>query len=364
MQNLFRNRNKLGCVIDNNFSRYGSSTKNRYRYTDVPYVTFKMTRNGSFSSQTVGSDTGDTFWDFGDGTPLYKGVSPSHTFSNGAVKTVKVYCSRSRIAGGVLFRFSIYTGNAGLTGTIDLSHTNNLAGTIYLDSTSNITEVKLPATEQQNITNFLIEGSKVTSLDLSCITKCSAYLIDSNTLLTTVTFGTAKQNITSIYINSCALTGTLDFTPLGTYFGGYVRSDSNTNLTSVSLPTSSRTFTALYFNNCNLTGTLDISTLSNIGADFRCQSNTGLTTLTLPSSIAQSFTIFNAGACALNLASVNAVLSKLNTYYSSHAPTQNLTLTLNGGTNSSPTGGVFNTDLLNLQSVFTSAGKIFNYSIN
>jgi len=88
-----------------------------------------------------------------------------------------------------------------------------------------------------------------------------------------------------------------------------------------------------------------------------------LTAITLP-TINRQFTTFNAGSCALNLATVNDILAKLNTWFSANTPTSNLTVTLNGGTNSSPTGGTSNTDIVNLQSIFGAAGKTLFIFVN
>jgi len=130
------------------------------------------------------------------------------------------------------------------------------------------------------------------------------------------------------------------------------------SITSITNPTHSLDI-AQYDAYSNSLTSLDISGLSNLSTTLRGYSNTGLTTLSLP-TINRQFTTVDFHNCALNTVYVDAIFAKLNAWYSTHTPTAGLTIELSGGTNSRPTGGNSNTDLVNLQSIFASTGKLLS----
>lgn len=137
---------------------------------------------------------------------------------------------------------------------------------------------------------------------------------------------------------------------------------SNSALNRINFTSSSAVITNLYAYSCNV-DKFDFSNLSNIGGDLRIYSNSNDTALVLP-TINQQFTNINASNNALNRWSVDQLFKKLNIWYLSHPPTQNLTITINGGTNSAPTGGNSNTDIVSLGVIFNAAGKFINITKN
>jgi hypothetical protein len=66
----------------------------------------------------------------------------------------------------------------------------------------------------------------------------------------------------------------------------------------------------------------------------------------------------------MTLTNVNNLFLNLDTYYSLVTPVRNVTVTINGGTNASPTGGVLNTNIVNLKANFITAGFVFTVLIN
>jgi hypothetical protein len=67
----------------------------------------------------------------------------------------------------------------------------------------------------------------------------------------------------------------------------------------------------------------------------------------------------------LDQTSVDGLFAALNTYFSTHTPIKNFNITIDGGTNASPTGGSSNTDIVNLRDViYPAAGFTFSATIN
>lgn len=138
--------------------------------------------------------------------------------------------------------------------------------------------------------------------------------------------------------------------------------NSNLGLTSL-LFSSLNTGGTFRVNSCNLT-TLDLSSWTS-ATFIRYSGNSNLVTVTSPTSYNTALTSVNGSLCAMNLASVNEVFSKLNTFMSANAPTADCIVLVNGGTNASPTGGSSNTDLVNLRDVvYPNAGFTFTANIN
>jgi len=104
--------------------------------------------------------------------------------------------------------------------------------------------------------------------------------------------------------------------------------------------------------------------------DVRIYSNPNDTALVLPSVLGRAITNIDAHGNALNQSSVDNLLHKIRNYYVGNGtvaspqrpPTTGLTIDIGRGTNSPPTGGDSNQDILDLNTMFTAALKSLSIS--
>jgi len=304
--------------------------------------------------------------------------------------------------------FIQYTAqNNNLTGTLDLSSLSGLGGSVDLGANKNLTSVLFPTSSvvfsELSIDDCSLNGT----LDISGLSKLGGSLnLNNNKNLTSVLFPTSTQAISNLSVSNTGIIGTLDISGL-TNLSGYITFNTNPGLTSILLPPSSGSITTgIYLSNCNLTGFIDASGLtvngtfhiggnpnltnfippkngvistiystgnnglasvnfseSNFKDNFYVYSCSNLTNITLP-TLAYEFRYVYVNDCSLSQTCVDDILSKLNTWYSSNPPTKALGLTFAGGTNSPPTGGMSNTDITDLQTIFTNASQTLTININ
>jgi len=314
-------------------------------------------------------------------------------------------------AGGDLTFYNIR--QCDITGTLDLrGFGDKFGGSITLDSNPNMTQILFP-TSSANITQlYMYIGSSDTpgltgTLDVSGLTNLGgSFRTDNNDNLTQILFPTSTRNFNQMILYRCNLTGTLDMSGLSG-LGGLVLLYSNSNLTEVKFPTSSNSISTLSISQCDLTGTLDVSGLTNISGNIIVSDNPNLASILLPATsgnvgtfnatdtslstidlsglsglhtialrnitnmysitwmtIDKEFNYVRADDCSLNITTVDNLFSIMNTWYSSNTPTSSLELTINGGTNSPPTDGSSNSDILNLESIFSGASQTLTININ
>lgn len=145
-----------------------------------------------------------------------------------------------------------------------------------------------------------------------------------------------------------------------------------TKLTFISLPScnfsgqnfpviGSNLINTLSYQGCGFTGTFP-SFLNNTVLTTFTIGNCSCTSLTdFP---ANKFTSVGAQNNALDSISVDLILHQLNVAFTASAPTANLSVSLNGGTNASPTGGNANTDIVSLNAIFATTTYLLTISIN
>lgn len=242
-----------------------------------------------------------------------------------------------------------------LTGNLDLSNLALTGGCLaYLNL--NLTSISFKASG--NTGQVRLNNCNLTSLDLSGWTITTLFYAYSNPNLTSITFST-NANTGAISVASTKLPA-LNLTNFRV--NGLFEANNCTLLTSItfsSLANVCNTFTAA----SSALTSIDFTNVQHTGF-IRLNGNVNLNSVVM-GSITRGVPQLTIQNCAVSTSSVNALLSFLNTYFSANAPTQNLTFTANGGTNGSPTGGVNNVDLINLDTVvFPAAGYDFIYAIN
>lgn len=302
--------------------------------SEPPILQFDTNRNGSFTPAIIAS-AGVAKWDMGDATEIISNT-PSHTYADGTTKTVKLFLNTILNASNIS-QFTCFSGSIdmGIQGTLDFTQLTGL-GAINLIYNASLTGIVFPSLTA--LTFCRLSNSGIAAIDFSPITTQSGE----------ATFNPATS--LSSYTQSS---------------GGAFASFSliNTLLTSVNV--SNHTFTnSISINSNSLLTSLTLPSSASTPATLNFNANTNLVSVSVVNLISTNLRTMNFFGGALNLTAVDTILSDLNTYFSSNTPTKDLDLFLNSGTNSSPTGGASNTDLLNLISIYSGASKILTYFIN
>jgi len=259
-------------------------------------------------------------WDFGDDTSI-SANDVDHTYSSPGNKIVTVTKGTTSGADAIS---SIDIGDTSVYGTLDLSDFTSLTGILWFDKTPELTTVLLPP-----------QGS-------NC--------------------GCSNFNATKAGIE-----GVLDMRGFSTLPENYFYAYLCPNLTNILFNgdnSHTSSMNNFWVSNCNITGIFDVSCYTGISGVFNIQNNTNLCEIILPDVLTQQFTSFDADDCSLSQTSVDAIFSKMNTYFSSNSPTANLAVDVHGGTNMPPTDGASNADIVSLTSIFTGAGRTFSANIN
>jgi hypothetical protein len=125
-------------------------------------------------------------------------------------------------------------------------------------------------------------------------------------------------------------------------------------LTALAFPALASLAGTLAVHSCNALTSLNLAALTSLTGHANLNSNSALATITVGTSIATTsgFT-FNASSCALNTATVNALLAA---FAAGLGSTTSGTINLSSGANASPTGGTSNAAYLTL----TGAGLTVN----
>jgi hypothetical protein len=135
------------------------------------------------------------------------------------------------------------------------------------------------------------------------------------------------------------------------------------NLTEINFPASdNQVLYQFIITDCPLLLNLDCAGLLGLQGTFFCN-NINLNSLKLPNFLG-AFTTFDCSNCALDQTSINNIYSKLDAYYSVNTPKSALTIATQGGTNAAPTMGSSNTNIVHLQSLFSTAGKTLTINKN
>jgi hypothetical protein len=191
------------------------------------------------------------------------------------------------------------------------------------------------------------------------------FLYNLSTLITG-SLSDLPRGLTSLYwynLPNFNITGTLSDLPSGlVYFVFQIL--PNLIVNSSAILSCSNVSTLRYYTIGDGIITLDISICTKISGPVYFDDNALLQTIISPTAFTAAITEFKASNCALDVATVDSIFAKLNAWYTLHPPTANLIVNVEGGTNASPTGGGSNSDILNLISIFATAGKVFSYLIN
>jgi hypothetical protein len=300
-------------------------------------------------------------WNLGDASNNVNSNNFSHTYISGGNKTVQVFTGTTDGSADIT---AINMDQDNLIGTLDISSLNNL-NNFNVGYNTNLTQILNPVSSQvftfYNATYCDLTGI----LDVSGLTGLGgSFYIHYNPSLTQILNPISSQVFGLYDAENCNLTGTIDVSGL-TGLGGFFDVNENPSLTSILNPDSSQVFTYYRAYKCDLTGTLDVSGLTGLGGVFAVYNNPNLTHITLP-TINQQFTSFDASGCGLDLATVNDIFANLDAWYSGvgHEPSADLTVNVASGTNSPPTDCSLNANIVNLTSIFNSAGQTFTYYIN
>lgn len=249
----------------------------------------------------------------------------------------------------------------GDAGVFDFSQWTNMSGQINIGGID-ASVVKFPGSSG-NFTSIALYGTDISILDVSGLTfhpssGCSLTLQNSPNL-SKIVFPAIDVSAPSFNISNCNFSGVLDLSSvqLSNYFYVY-----NNELTEIIHKSALNQLEYRAFGN-DLTGTLDVSGLTGLATRFFVYGNSNLTQILLP-DFSYEWADFDVTDCSLNQFTIDDIFSKMNDYYSSNTPTQALIIDADGGDNSPPTDGSSNSDILNLESIFSGAGQTLTININ
>jgi hypothetical protein len=270
----------------------------------------------------------------------------------------------------------------------DLSMFTKLGGDIQIMTHLALTGITFPSEIDSGanvITRFrLYNNYNVTDYDISMFTKLGENIqIYSNNTLTDITFppviDSGANNILYFHLHLNPNVTNYDIS-MFTKLGGSIWIHSNTSLTGITFPSEidSGAGNIIHFyahSNSNITE-YDFSSLTNLRRSsststsnrFDCSNCGNLTTIYFPqvltgSSLVCLSNFIYLNNCALNETTVDALFAELLRYYSIITPPGNVTVLIDGGTNSPPsTQGL--SDIDDLETIFTNAGKTISITKN
>lgn len=283
------------------------------------------------TSDTIGIDWGDgTFETFNSDTAAN---SYNHSYSSGT-RTISVYCDPDNVGQLEISQEELLSldvsdldelssleaiGNTNLRvvtlptsnnatwtllrldscdilGTLDASGLGSVPPDIRFHLNQSLAGLTMP-TGSTPITKFWGYSTSITAFDFSGNDIGGDIRIQTNSVLASVNFGgtTNTTQITVLQLFNCAISGTLDLSPL--LLGGMVQLSGNGSMTGLTLPTTSATFSIFQVNSCDLS-TLDLSTLTGLGGDIRFHLNSSLSSVTFPAT-SQLITRLRGNDCEL-----------------------------------------------------------------
>jgi len=345
-------------------------------------------------------------WDLGDVSTNVEANSFSHTYNVSGNKSVNIYRGTTTGANDIN---AINMSSDDLVGTLDVSSLSNLNSYILVNNNYKLTQILNP-TSSGIFTYYNAQDCNLTGvLDVSGLTGLGGnFSIHRNPNLTQILNPTSSEIFSWYSVYSCDLTGTLDISGLSrlgnrvyTYYnynltqilnptsselfsrywthycnltgtfdcsgltglGGVFAINNNPNLTQILNPTSNVIFSHYLACCCDLTGTLDVSGLTNLGGTFKVGENDKLTKILLP-DISVNFIEINVIDSSLDLITVDDIFSKVDSWYIANEPTANISINTSGGTNSAPTDGSSNTNIVHILDIFDgSAGGAYTATI-
>lgn len=372
IRQLYLNQNSLTDIIlpDNDFPFYWFDVQvNQLTSIDVSNRMFEdcYFQAGSNTSVTklVLPDASCSFRNFN----VY-GIKPSnhiidvsnHYFTSGYFSIAQ--CDISLFIWDVdkfqgVTNFNV-AGNTQLKGTLDVSSLSSLTSLgIY---STGYTEVLLPI----GASNFRLNANGSLAwkdtIDFSMLSSIDLLEISGVDVSTIIWPDSSNNTLLGINIVSCNFSGEFDLSMFKNLDGNLFLNSNN--ITSFKWPEEGMIGTNNQFRvqNNNLQGTLDISTLNGLYYFCEGNSNPNLEEVLWP-DFTNWFSRVDWGDCSLNQSTIDNLLSKLNTYYST-GTVVNLTIDLAGGTNMPPTDGSQNSDILSLETIFSNAGRTLTLSYN
>ena len=255
-------------------------------------------------------------------------------------------------------------GNAGV---FDFSGWTNWSGQLHIGGVD-ASVVKFPGSSGEFI-SLNLYGLDIPVLDVSGLTfhptsGCTIAAQNSPNL-SQINWPAGDVIVPSLNISACNFSGTLDLSSVqlsrSGYSSGFLYAYNN-NITQILHKDSSSPLEYRVFGN-DLTGTLDVSGLTGLYNRFYGYGNENLSRILLP-DFSDEWNDFDVKDCSLDQFTVDDIFAKMNTFYSSTVPTQALIIETNGGNNAIPTDGSSNSDILNLETIFTNNLQALTININ
>jgi hypothetical protein len=280
--------------------------------------------------------------------------------------------------------------SANLTGKLPSSFPKLFPNLTYFDVSANRLKGQIPDLGQciylQTLTLGVVSNGNFFEGTLPDFSNCkdlASFSFPSSTISSELTSFANNDKLTTFNVRNSAFKGQLppfNNNPLLSFFeaqqtlftGSPPDFGANTAMQFLSF---GGTYTGQAFigiDNMTALATLSLQSCGFAGVFPTIGNKASLTTLIAPYNSfsiltdfpANKFTNLSFVANSLNRASIDLILSQINIAYSASAPTVNATISLSGGTNASPTGGLSNIDKVSLENIFSNAGKLLTTSIN
>lgn len=184
--------------------------------------------------------------------------------------------------------------------------------------------------------------TSLTTLDLPNVTHVGQIEFDSCPALTSVNLSSLASISASLQFPNDTSLDTLSL-PALTSVGGNFDCNNCPSLPSLSVPSLTSIGGFLNVSGCSSMTSMSFNSITSIVSDITCDSCAALSSVSLPLLVVSNGTTVRFMVDALSQASVDSILS---TCFASGVTT--CTIILDGGTNSSPTGGMANFDYIQL----------------
>ena len=194
----------------------------------------------------------------------------------------------------------------GLSGSINLSSSPNIKN-LYLNASPNLTNIVM-ATTNSVPSSLRVNNCNITgTLDLSKKFNLTGdFRAHTNPNLTSIIHASSSYLLSEYSVYSTGLTGSLDISML-TGLGGSINLYSNSNLKEIINPNTNRYISNYYAYSCNLTGTFSISGFSGHIEDIRVYNNPNLENIILPTTDKPLYTLqaYGCSISSVNFASMS-----------------------------------------------------------